>query len=228
MSCLKKKKVGTELVWSDDELRSDEGEQQHNDEVEENTELDDDGETGAILRRERQQPTWMQDYVSGAGLSEEKGEEATTYMVQNVTNDDPVLFEDAIKHEKWRKAMDSEIQSIEKNHTWELMDLPVGAKTIGVKWIYKTKLNEMGEVDKYKARLVAKGYSQQHGIDFSEVFAPVIRLDTVRLIVALATCKGWDIFQLDVKSAFLYGELNEDVYVDQPKGYMKKGKEHMV
>ncbi|RDY03402.1 putative mitochondrial protein, partial [Mucuna pruriens] len=82
--------------------------------------------------------------------------------------------------------MDSEINSIEKNQTWELMDLPTGTKTIGFKWIYKTKLNELGEVDKYKARLVAKGYSQQHGIDFSEVFAPVARMDTVRLIVALA------------------------------------------
>ncbi|RDX92337.1 hypothetical protein CR513_25549, partial [Mucuna pruriens] len=108
------------------------------------------------------------------------------------------------------------------------MDLPIGTKTIGVKWIYKTKLNELGEVDKYKARLVAKGYSQQHEIDFSEVFAPVARMDTVRLIMALAACKGWDIFQLDVKSAFLHGELSEDVYIEQPKGYVKKGKEHKI
>jgi len=232
-----KEQLETELVWSDDELHSDDGEQQqHNDGIqledntlEDNTELEEVGETSAVPRRERLQPTWMQDYVSGAGLSEEEeGEEATAYMVQNVINDDPVQFEEAIKHEKWRKAMDSEMQSIEKNHTWELTDLPVGARTIGVKWIYKTKLNEMGEVDKYKARLVVKGYSQQHGIDFSEVFAPVARMDTVRLIVALAACKGWDIFQLDVKSAFLYGELNEEVYVDQPKGYVKRGREHMV
>ncbi|RDX61375.1 hypothetical protein CR513_60404, partial [Mucuna pruriens] len=86
------------------------------------------------------------------------------------------------------------------------MDLPTGAKAIRVKWIYKTKLNELGEVDKYKARLVAKGYSQQHGIDFFEVFAPVARMDTMRLIVALAACKGCDIFQLDVKSAFLHAQ----------------------
>ena len=75
---------------------------------------------------------------------------------------------------------------------------------------------------------MANGYSQQQGIDFTEVFAPVARMDTVRLILALAACRGWTIFQLDVKSAFLHGELNEDVYIDQPKGYIKKGSEHKV
>ena len=89
-------------------------------------------------------------------------------------------------------------------------------------------MNELGEIDKYKARLVAKGYSRQHGIDFTEVFAPVARMDTIRMIVALAACRGWNIFQLDVKSTFLHGELSEDVYIEQPKGYMKKGKEHKV
>ncbi|KZV39334.1 retrovirus-related Pol polyprotein from transposon TNT 1-94 [Dorcoceras hygrometricum] len=167
----------------------------------------------------------MDDYVSGEGLSEE---EVDAYMVQEVIPDDPILFEEAVKHEKWRKAMDSEISSIENNQTWELMDLPIGAKTIGVKWIYKTKLNERGEIDKHKARLVAKGYSQKQGIDFTEVFAPVARMDTVRMIVALAACRGWDIFQLDVKFAFLHGILSEDVYIEQPKGYVKKGEDHKV
>ncbi|XP_017431881.1 uncharacterized mitochondrial protein AtMg00820-like [Vigna angularis] len=101
----------------------------------------------------------MGDFVSGEGLSEEEE------VVQNITGDHPILFEEVVQHAKWREAMDSEIQSIEKNQTWELMDLPARAKIIGVKWVYKTKLNELGEVDKYKAMLVAKGYSQQHGID---------------------------------------------------------------
>jgi hypothetical protein len=124
--------------------------------------------------------------------------------------------------------MDSEINAIEKNNTWTLNELPEGAKKIGVKWVYKTKYNEHGDVDKYKARLVAKGYSQQHGIDYTEVFAPVARMDTVRMIIALAAQKNWIVYQLDVKSAFLHGELHEDVYVDQPKGYEKKGSEHLV
>lgn len=87
--------------------------------------------------------------------------------------------------------------------------LPTGAKRIGVIWIYKTKYNENGEIDKYKARLVDKGYSQQHGIYYSEVFAPVARWDTIRSILALAALKGWCVYQLDVKSAFLHGELTE-------------------
>lgn len=109
--------------------------------------------------------------------------------------------------------MENEMQAIEKNGTWELTDLPEGARTIGVKWIFKTKLNERGEVDKYKARLVAKGYAQKHGIDYMEVFAPVARWDTIRMILALAAQRKWCVYQLDVKSAFLHGELEEDVYV---------------
>jgi hypothetical protein len=124
--------------------------------------------------------------------------------------------------------MDLEINSIEKNQTWTLTDLPAGCKKIGVKWLYKTKLNELGEVDKYKARLVAKGYSQQYGMDYTEVFAPVARMDTVRMIVALAAQRNWTIYQLDVKSIFLHGKLNEDVFVEQPKGYKKKGSEGKV
>lgn len=93
---------------------------------------------------------------------------------------------------------------------------------------FKTKLNEKGEVDKYKSRLVAKGYAQQQGIDYTEVFAPVAKWDTIRLVLALAARRGWDVYELDVKSAFLYGELKEDVYVNQPPGYVRKGEKHKV
>ena len=233
--------IEAKLVWGDDDLSDEESEEgsknEENDNFSDGLDIDMEFDSGdenssegnsqgaATQRRERRQPTWMGDYISGEGLSD--GEEAA-YVIQDVAIEDPILFEDAVKEEKWRMAMDSEISSIEKNKTWELVDLPPKAKTIGVKWIFKTKLNEHGEVDKYKARLVAKGYSQQQGIDFTEVFAPVARMDTVRLILALAACRGWTIFQLDVKSAFLYGELNEDVYIDQPKGYIKKGSEHKV
>uniref|UniRef100_A0A2N9FY74 Integrase catalytic domain-containing protein n=1 Tax=Fagus sylvatica TaxID=28930 RepID=A0A2N9FY74_FAGSY len=129
---------------------------------------------------------------------------------------------------KWSAAMDLEIEAIERNGTWELTDLPKGMKKIGVKWVFKTKLNENGEVDKCKARLVAKGYAQQYGIDYTEVFAPVARWDTIRMIIALAARNSWSVFQLDVKSAFLHGELNEAVFVEQPQGYEKKGEEYKV
>ena len=100
------------------------------------------------------------------------------------------------------------------------MDLPEGVKTIGVKWIYKMKLNEKGEVDKHKARLVAKGYTQEYEIDYKEVFSPVAQLETIRMVVSLAAQNAWEIFQLDVKSAFLHGELNEQIFIEQPPGYI--------
>ena len=124
--------------------------------------------------------------------------------------------------------MDDEIDAIERNDTWELTNLPKGHKTIGVKWVFKTKLKENGEVDKHKARLVAKGYKQEFGVDYKEVFAPVARLDTIRLVIALAAQNSWPIFQLDVKSAFLHGYLEEQVFIDQPPGYVKIGNEHKV
>jgi hypothetical protein len=109
--------------------------------------------------------------------------------------------------------MKEEMDSIEENQTWKLVDLPDGQKPIGVKWIYKLKKNAHGLIVKPKARLVAKGYVQKEGIDFEEVFAPVTRLDSVRLLLALATQEGWKVHHMDVKSAFLNGELREEVYV---------------
>ncbi|KAK2407959.1 putative mitochondrial protein [Trifolium repens] len=175
-------------------------------------------------QRQRRRPSWMIDYVSGDELSDED----TTAQFALFAGSDPILFTEAVKEEKWKKAMDAEIEAIEKNKTWELTDLPKGQKTIGVKWVYKTKLNEKGEIDKYKARLVVKGYKQEHGVDYEEVFAPVARQDTIRLVVSLAAQNSWPIFQLDVKSAFLNGELLEQVYIEQPPGYEVKGNEHKV
>ena len=172
--------------------------------------------------RERQPPMWMGDYVSGEGLFEDEVHMAL------VVSTNPLNFEEAVKSANWRLAMNNEIKSIEKNQTWTLTELPVGAKRIRVKWVYKTKYNEHGKIDKYKAHLFAKGYSQKYGVDYTEVFAPVAMMDTVRMIIALAAQKNWTIFQLDVKSAFLHSELSEDVYVEQPRGYEKKGSEHLV
>jgi len=99
------------------------------------------------------------------------------------------------------------------------MDLLAGANIIGVKWVFQTKFNEKAEVDKFKARLVAKGYHQKYGVDCYEVFALAARWDTIRSILALAEEKGWNVFHLKVKSAFLHGELNEDVSVEQPNDF---------
>lgn len=174
-----------------------------------------------VTPRSRRPPAWVRDFVTDI----ENVEDAELHnLAVFSSNHDPTTYEEAAKFEIWRKAMDQEIESIERNDTWELTDLPKGSKKIGVKWIYKTKYNEDGKVEKYKARLVAKGYSQQHGIDYNEVFAPVARWDTIRTILALAASNGWNVYQLDVKSAFLHGELVENVYVEQPLGYQKQGK----
>lgn len=163
----------------------------------------------------------MQDYESGQGLSDE--ENVDMVDVALFSDRDPLTYEDAVKSSKWRQAIDAKIIAIVKNDTWELTKLPSRVKTIGVKWVFKMKLNEHGEVDKYKARLVAKGYSQQDGVDYAEVFAPVARLDTIRVVISLAAQKSWMIYQVDVKSAFLHGDIDEEVFVDQPPGYEQKG-----
>ena len=109
----------------------------------------------------------------------------------------PIGFEDAIKREKWKNAMDEEIKAIKKNDSWELATLPRAHKAIGVKWLYKIKENARGEVERYKARLVAKGYNQRAGVDYDEVFALVARLETIRFIIALAAQNKWKIYQMD-------------------------------
>lgn len=96
--------------------------------------------------------------------------------------------------------MEAEIDSIEKNGTWKLVELPAGQKVIGLKWIFKLKKDAAGNITKHKARLVAKGYAQEHGIDYEEVFAPVTRLETVRLLLALAAKNSWEVHHMDVKA----------------------------
>jgi hypothetical protein len=143
-------------------------------------------------------------------------------------NCEPIGFEEAVQDEKWRNAMDEEIKPIEKNNTWELTTIPKEQKSIGVKWVFKAKKNAKGEIERYKARLVAKGYSQRPGIDYGEVFAPVAQLKTIRMVISLAAQNKWKIYQMDVKSTFLNGILEEEIYVEQPMSYVIKGDEEKV
>ena len=147
----------------------------------------------------------MVDYEIGEGLFEEDNLNA----VMMVTENDPVSFREEMKNKKRKEAMSVEIEAIERNQTWELIVLPKGVKPIRVKWVFKTMLNEDGDVEKFKARLVAKGYAQHHGIDYTEVFAPMARLYTICVILAMDAQFCEEVFQLDVKSAFLHGELKE-------------------
>jgi len=116
--------------------------------------------------------------------------------------------------------MDEELEQIEKNNTWELVSRLKDKNVIGTKWILKNKLNENGEVIRNKARLVCKGYAQQEGIDFEEIFAPVARLEVIRMFLALSSFQKFKVFQMDVKSTFLNGDLNEKVYIEQPDGFI--------
>jgi hypothetical protein len=131
----------------------------------------------------------------------------------------PCTFTEAEQNATWQAAMQEEIDSVKRNQTWELADLPQGHRVITLKWVYKLKRNEAGEIVKHKARLVARGFVQQEGIDFDEVFAPVARMESVHLL-ALAAQEGWQVHHMDVKSAFLNGDLKEEVYVHQPAGFI--------
>src|SRR6266540_6707487 len=121
-----------------------------------------------------------------------------------------------------------EMVAIERNRTWCLTELPPGHRPIGLKWVYKLKKDVQGVMIKHKARLVAKGYIQRQGVDFDEVFAPVARLESVRLLLAMVAQEGWIVHHMDVKSAFLNGELSEEVYVAQPPGFVAEGEEDKV
>jgi hypothetical protein len=142
--------------------------------------------------------------------------------------EEPTTFREAERDHRWRKAMIEEMSSIEENRTWVLVDPPANCRPIGLKWVFKEKHDERGNVVKHKARLVAKGYVQREGVDFEEVFAPVARMESVRLLLALAATEEWEVHHMDVKSAFLNGDLREEVYVQQPPGFVVAGEEHKV
>jgi hypothetical protein len=131
---------------------------------------------------------------------------------------EPSCYNEAKNLPEWKKAMHIELDALKEANTWEILNLPIGKKTIGCRWVFKVKTKSDGSLERHKARLVAKGYSQEYGVDYEETFAPVARMTTVRMLVAISAIKNWNIFQMDVKNAFLNGNLNEEVYMDVPPG----------
>jgi transposase InsO family protein len=130
--------------------------------------------------------------------------------------------------EEWKSAAESEIQSLTNNETWELTELPSGCKPLGCKWIFKIKRGSDGQVERYKARLVAKGYTQRPGEDYKENFSPVIRYSSICALFSFAVQHKMMIHQMDVVTAFLNSILEEDIYMQQPPGFIEKGREHLV
>jgi hypothetical protein len=135
---------------------------------------------------------------------------------------EPKFYHQAVKNPLWCEAMKAEILALEENNTWVVTDLPPDKHLIGCKWVYKVKHKSDGIVERYKARLVAKGYTQCEGLDFHETFSPVAKMSIVRCFLALAAAKNWFLQQLDVNNAFLYGDLDEEVYMGMPPGFGPK------
>lgn len=144
---------------------------------------------------------------------------------------EPVSYNEAVncaERDSWRQAMEDEIRSHERNGTWELTDLPAGRKVVGSRWVFKVKQNEAGEVSRFKARLVAQGHVQKFGIDYDEIFAPVTRYSTLRTLLVISGRDRLVLKHLDIRTAYLYGEIEEEVYMRQPPGYAVRGQEKKV
>ncbi|GJV10794.1 zinc finger, CCHC-type containing protein [Tanacetum coccineum] len=137
-----------------------------------------------------------------------------------LSQEEPKKIAEALQDDSWVQAMQEELLQFKLQQVWVLVDLPHGMKVIGTKWVYRNKRDERGVVVRNKARLVAQGYTQEEGIDYDEVFAPVARIEAIRLFLAFASFMGFIVFQMDVKSAFLYDTIDEEVYVSQPPGFV--------
>ena len=139
-------------------------------------------------------------------------------------------YDEALKDENstnWELAMKDEMDSLLGNQTWELTELPVGKKTLHNKWVYRIK-NEHDDSKRYKARLVVKGFQQKEGIDYTKIFSPVVKMLMIRLALGMVVVENLHLKQLDMKTAFLYGDLEEDLYMIQPERFIVQGQENLV
>ncbi|GJR71830.1 retrotransposon-related protein [Tanacetum coccineum] len=124
---------------------------------------------------------------------------------------------------RWKKSIKSEIDYILQNQTWERVDLPPGCKPIDYKWIFKKKMKVDGTVDKYKTRLVIKGFREQEGLDYIDTYNLVTRITSIRMILVIAALRNLEVYQMDVKLAFLNEDLEEEIYMNQPEGFIAPG-----
>ena len=129
---------------------------------------------------------------------------------------------------KWQEAMKSKLDSMHQNQVWDLVQLPEGIVPIDCKWVYKRKRRPDGKVETFKAKLVAKGYTQRPSVDYDEKFSPVTMLKSIRILLSIATYHDYEIWQMDVKTAFLNGFLDEEIYMNQPEGFVSSETSSMV
>ncbi|KAJ9696926.1 hypothetical protein PVL29_008922 [Vitis rotundifolia] len=194
----------------------------HGDQVEPNIPVDGTVVDGFPLRRSQRvrKPAISDDYM--IYLQEHEYDSYDAF--------DPVTYQEAIhcpQFTSWKEVMDDEMNSMYMNGVWDLIELPHGCKPVGCKWVFKTKRDSSGQIKRYKAKLVVKGYSQREGIDFKETFSPVSTKDSFRVIMAIVAHFDLKLHQMDVKTAFLNGDLDEDVYIEQPIGFAEVGKEDL-
>ena len=135
----------------------------------------------------------------------------------------PNTFQEALSHPGWCSAMIEEMDALNGNGTWNLVHLPTGKKAIGCRWVFVVKVNQDGSVARLKAWLVAKGYAQTYGVDYSDTFSPVAKMTYVRLFISMASTHNWDLHHLDIKNTFLHCDLQEEVYMEQPPGFVAQG-----
>ncbi|KAL0462720.1 UNVERIFIED_CONTAM: hypothetical protein Slati_0159600 [Sesamum latifolium] len=170
-------------------------------------------------------PLWMNDFVCNYSTTQAPPTISAitsahaVFVASGSSLREPQTYNQAATQSEWINAMKAEIQALHNNQTWDITPLPLDKRTIGCRWIYKLKLKPDGMVHKHKARLVAKGYNQIEWVDFFEKFSPVAKVVMVRTLLAAAASAGWHIHQLDVNNAFLYGYMDEDLYIDAPEGY---------
>ncbi|CAJ2644808.1 unnamed protein product [Trifolium pratense] len=156
----------------------------------------------------------ISSYISYQHLSS-----AHHHYISNITTiSEPTCYEKAVCDPNWKAAIKAELTALEKYNTWKLVPLPKHKHAIGCKWVFKLKLHANGTIERYKARLVAKGYTQTEGIDYMDTFSPVVKMTTIRMFLAIAAIQNWPLYQLDVNTAFLHGDLNEEVYMKPPPG----------
>ena len=141
-------------------------------------------------------------------------------MTQTLDTCDPKSYTDARGNLEWDQAIQHEINSLDKNHTWDLVPRPTGNNIVKCRWVYQTKFTSDGSIQHHKAYLVAKLFSQQEDIDYIETFSLVVKVNSAWLILSLSTLFGWPIHQMDVKSAFLLGDLDGEIYMEPPLGFV--------
>ncbi|RVW98461.1 Retrovirus-related Pol polyprotein from transposon TNT 1-94 [Vitis vinifera] len=140
----------------------------------------------------------------------------------------PKSTHEALSHPGWRQAMVDEMAALHSNGTWDLVVLPSGKSTVGCRWVYAVTVGPDGQVDRLKARLVAKGYTQVYGSDYGDTFSPIAKIASVRLLLSMAAMCSWPLYQLDIKNAFLHGDLADEVYMKQPPGFVAQGESGLV